>query len=97
VNCPQNDIRATIIVSSLLLAMSHSVLAYAQEAQPLRQSSVTPGTTTVQPLTLRDASRNDRWIGLGVRDIRWAPDGSVVGVASRKFRRLRSIVFQPVR
>ena len=27
---------------------------------------------------MRDASRNSRWLGLGVRDIRWAPDGSVV-------------------
>ena len=29
-------------------------------------------------LTLRDASRDDRWLGLGVRDVRWALDGSGV-------------------
>jgi len=53
-------------------------MAYAQESLPLRQSDLTYETATVQPLTLRDASRNDRWIGLEVRDVRWAPDGSVV-------------------
>ncbi|HKP30699.1 MAG TPA: prolyl oligopeptidase family serine peptidase, partial [Gemmatimonadales bacterium] len=30
------------------------------------------------PLTLQDASRNDRWLGLGVRDVRWSPDGSTI-------------------
>ncbi len=43
---------------------------------PIRQSS---GAALAQiPLTIEDASRNDRWLGLGVRDVRWAPDGSRV-------------------
>jgi len=49
-----------------------------RQQTPLRQSALTAETATVTPLTLRDASRNDRWLGLGVRDVRWAPDGSVV-------------------
>ena len=43
---------------------------------PIRQSSGA-GTARV-PLTIEDVSRNDRWLGLGVRDVRWAPDGSGV-------------------
>ncbi len=49
-----------------------------REPTPLHQSTLTPETATHTPLTLRDASRNDRWLGLGVRDVRWAPDGSAV-------------------
>ena len=44
---------------------------------PLRQSDLSPSAATV-PLTLEDASRLDRWIGAGVRDVRWAPDGTGV-------------------
>lgn len=44
---------------------------------PLRQSALDSSTTTV-PLTLRDVSRGDRFIGLGVRDVRWSPDGGSV-------------------
>ena len=69
---------ATHAVATLLLAVSATPLAYAQEALPLRQSELTYETARVRPLTLRDASRNDRFIGVGVRDIRWAPDGSGV-------------------
>ena len=43
---------------------------------PIRQSS--GAAVTRVPLTIEDASRNDRWLGLGVRDARWAPDGSRV-------------------
>ena len=52
----------------------------AQEARPtpLRQSTLTFESAQPAPLTLRDASRDDRWLGLGVRDVRWAPDGSAV-------------------
>ena len=64
------------VVSAVQLALISS--AAAQTQPPLRQTDLTGETATIQPLTLRDASRNDRWIGLGVRDIRWAPDGSFV-------------------
>lgn len=30
------------------------------------------------PFSTEEASRNDRWLGLGVRDVRWAPDGGAV-------------------
>ncbi len=46
---------------------------------PVRQSSLdhkTPGKPL--PLTLRDAARNDRWLGAGVRSVRWSPDGQNV-------------------
>jgi dipeptidyl aminopeptidase/acylaminoacyl peptidase len=29
-------------------------------------------------LTLRDVSRDDRWLGVPVRDVRWSPDGRLV-------------------
>jgi hypothetical protein len=54
------------------------VAAWQRQPTPVRQSALTQETATVTPLTLRDASRNDRWLGLGVRDVRWAPNGSVV-------------------
>ncbi len=69
---------APFALLAVLLAISIPRLVCAQESPPLRQSSLTPETATVQLLTLRDASRNDRFIGLGVRDVRWAPDGSFV-------------------
>jgi len=46
---------------------------------PLRQSELTFETAGAgRPVTLRDASRDDRWLGVGVREVRWAPDGSRV-------------------
>ena len=39
---------------------------------------MTAATTTPVPVSLRDASRNDRWLGLGPRDLRWAPDGATL-------------------
>lgn len=46
---------------------------------PVRQSSLTRETAGPrEPFTLRVASRNTRWLGQEVRDIRWAPDGSEV-------------------
>ena len=68
-------IRVAVVSAGPLALVS---AAAAQTQTPLRQSELTNETATVRPLTLRDASRNDRWIGLGVRDVRWAPDGSVV-------------------
>ena len=44
---------------------------------PLRQSKLDPSASAA-PLTLQDVSRLDRWIGAGVRDVRWAPDGAGV-------------------
>ncbi len=66
---------ALCVVLSALLSPTGDVAA---QATPLRQSALTTGTATVAPLSLREASRNDRWLGLGVRDIRWAPNGSGV-------------------
>ena len=44
---------------------------------PLRQSAL-DGSAATAPLTLLEVSRLDRYIGAGVRDARWAPDGSAV-------------------
>ena len=56
-----------------------ALVAWQQQGRvpaPIRQSS---GVALARaPLTIEDASRNDRWLGLGVRDTRWAPDGSRV-------------------
>ena len=45
---------------------------------PVRQSTLTVENATIRPLTARDAARDDRWLGVEIRDVRWAPDGSVV-------------------
>lgn len=44
---------------------------------PLRQAALAPGLERA-PLTLRDTARGDRWIGVGVRGARFAPDGRYV-------------------
>jgi len=49
-----------------------------RQATPVRQSALTAESAVMKPLTLRDAARDDRWFGLGVQDVRWSPDGSVV-------------------
>ena len=68
-----------LLLSGLLPALAPAELSARQhEPTPLRQSALTPETATHAPLTLRDASRDDRWLGLGVRDVRWAPDASAV-------------------
>jgi dipeptidyl aminopeptidase/acylaminoacyl peptidase len=70
-----------VLVLALLAGLAQPTRnASAQEGQPtpIRQSDLTRQDALVRPLTLREASRNDRWMGLGVRDVRWAPDGSGV-------------------
>lgn len=42
---------------------------------PLRQSSL-DANAPKDTLSLRDVSQLDRWIGQGVRDARWSPDGA---------------------
>ena len=44
---------------------------------PLRQASSPPPSSPL-PLTLRDAARDDRWLGVGVRNVRWSPGGDHV-------------------
>ncbi len=41
---------------------------------PLSQSRL-QASSEPEPVSLRDASRDDRWLGLGVRTPRWSPDG----------------------
>ena len=60
-----------------IAAVGSTAVGQSRRATPLRQSDLTVESATVRPLTIRDASRNSRWVGLGVRDVRWAPDGSV--------------------
>ncbi|MEJ7809334.1 MAG: prolyl oligopeptidase family serine peptidase [Gemmatimonadaceae bacterium] len=48
-------------------------------ATPLRQSRLDSARAgPPDTLSLRDASRLDRWLGVGVSDVRWALDGSAV-------------------
>ncbi|MDQ6885667.1 MAG: prolyl oligopeptidase family serine peptidase [Gemmatimonadota bacterium] len=61
------------------VAATSAVRASAQQiATPLRQSALDSSSARAEPLSLRDASRKDRWLGVGARDLRWAPDGSAV-------------------
>jgi dipeptidyl aminopeptidase/acylaminoacyl peptidase len=68
----------SLLTLALSLVLSAPATAQTREQTPIRQSARTAESGVAEPLTLRDASRDDRWFGLGVRDVRWAPDGSVV-------------------
>ncbi|MBL8960422.1 MAG: DPP IV N-terminal domain-containing protein [Gemmatimonadetes bacterium] len=65
---------------SRFLTVALFLSASAAQAQrlptPLRQATTASAPGAPQPITLRDASRNDRWLGLGPRDLRWSPDGA---------------------
>ncbi|MHB1328661.1 MAG: hypothetical protein ACYC2K_10720, partial [Gemmatimonadales bacterium] len=70
----------TVVLLSVLpwLAWGRGAIL-AQEPAPLRQSALTHETAgPPRPFTADDASRDDRWLGLEVRDARWALDGSGV-------------------
>ncbi|MGI9627552.1 MAG: DPP IV N-terminal domain-containing protein, partial [Longimicrobiales bacterium] len=69
--------RTLFLCCVLLLYVPQGARAQRLET-PLHQSAVRTDATDARSLTLRDASRNDRWLGLGVRDVRWTPDGSGV-------------------
>ncbi|MFQ6046087.1 MAG: prolyl oligopeptidase family serine peptidase [Gemmatimonadales bacterium] len=58
--------------------LTTSLGAQTRQRTPIRQSNLTFETATTTPLTLLDAARDDRWLGLGVRDVRWAADGEIV-------------------
>lgn len=68
--------KTLIVVFALsIVSIAHSAVD-APEKTPLRQSDLSrenPGSP--QAFTLRDATRDDRWYGVGVNDVRWAPDG----------------------
>ena len=70
--------RAVAMVG-LCLAWARAEPGDAQERLPLPlvQSELADSPVEAMPLTLRDASRDDRWLGMGARDVRWAPGGSV--------------------
>lgn len=79
--------RALAVVAFLALPSLHGPGGAAAEAQeppdlregqppPLRQSDLDHATAGLpEPLTVLDASRDDRWLGVGVEDVRWHPDG----------------------
>ena len=68
----------SVIVLLIFLADPTSVPAQNRQPTPIRQSMHSSDAAVAQPLTLRDAARNNRWLGLGVRDVRWAADGRTV-------------------
>ncbi|HUF31357.1 MAG TPA: hypothetical protein VMM77_11965, partial [Gemmatimonadaceae bacterium] len=66
------------VVATTLLAPAVGAAQSARSSDlPLRQSSLDSGAAKT-PLTLRDVSNSDRWIGVGVREVRWSPDGSAL-------------------
>ena len=69
--------RACVVTACVLATLVRATAAQQRESTPIRQSSITAPIAPVS-LTIEDASRNDRWLGLGVRDVRWALDGSSV-------------------
>lgn len=59
----------------ILFCLFLTASLFAQPSLPLRQGTPPAEGRELPPLTLREATREDRWLGLGVRDVRWAPDG----------------------
>src|SRR5690606_19654309 len=67
---------STLVLAAPALAQDGAVRL---QPTPVRQSALTRETAPPPaPLTLRDASRTDRWLGVPVSDVRWAPDGTAV-------------------
>ncbi|MEP7382569.1 MAG: prolyl oligopeptidase family serine peptidase [Gemmatimonadota bacterium] len=66
---------------ALLAAVSPAQVSVARTSGtmrlPLRQSAL-DASAPATALSLQDVSRLDRWIGSGVRDARWSPDGGAV-------------------
>ena len=68
-----------VIVSlSFVVLVSGVAPGAASEKTPLYQSTSSGRSASPEPLTLRDSSRDDRWLGVPVRDVRWSPDGKAV-------------------
>ncbi|MEO7962556.1 MAG: hypothetical protein ABIT38_01455, partial [Gemmatimonadaceae bacterium] len=63
------------IVAAFSVAPLH---AQARGATPIRQSTLTTPPATPVPVTIEDASHDDRWLGLAPRDVRWSPDGASI-------------------
>ncbi|MDH3732024.1 MAG: prolyl oligopeptidase family serine peptidase [Gemmatimonadota bacterium] len=68
--------KALIIAASLACLIPVCAAGQALET-PIRQTAGVASEASAT-LTLRDASRDDRWLGLAPRDVRWAPDGSAI-------------------
>jgi len=69
----------SVVVAAAAMALAMEVAWAGDAGLPLRQSELEAETAGPPlQLTLRDASRDSRWLGLGVRDVRWAPDGEAV-------------------
>lgn len=67
---------AVMLLQSILIIAQEETLKY---QTPIRQSTLTIETAgTAQRLTLRDAARGDRWLGVEIRQVRWSPDGKRV-------------------
>ena len=65
-----------MLLQSILFSAQEKTLKY---PTPVRQSTLTQETAgPAQILTLRDAARGDRWLGVEIRQVRWSPDGKNV-------------------
>ena len=55
-----------------------SAKIFAQQKTPIYQSELGNKEVTKHDLTLLETSYNERWLGQGVRNVRWSPDGNSV-------------------
>ncbi len=67
-----------LLVLSILEVLALGGQQVRAESPPLYQSTSRGRSASPEPLSLRDASRDDRWLGVPVRDVRWSLDGSAV-------------------
>lgn len=81
-----SKLRSQLKNSSLIIALvlTQILMVNGQEKSqslnmPIRQSTLNHEKAGAPlPLSLRDAARDDRWLGVGVRNVLWAPDGQSV-------------------
>lgn len=66
------------LAAALLAPLAPAVPTAAQDRLPVPVRQTAQAATVTGPISIEDASRNDRWLGLGVRDVRWSPDGAAV-------------------
>lgn len=79
------SLRAIVCAGLLVMAASPAQLSSSTATDqssyplPLRQSASSTGLPVeTQPLSWREAANDDRWLGVGVGSLRWAPDASAV-------------------
>ncbi len=63
---------------ALVAPTSAPLHAQSRLPTPIRQATLATPVANPVPVSLEDASHDDRWLGLAPRDVRWSPDGAYI-------------------